>query len=152
MKNLLSIIYTVIIVFAMQASPASAQNKINILRYNDDFSQLKKDSSKEGLQKLKYISIGKKNYISFGGELREQFQRYNNLNFGDVPQNFPAITTNQLMHRLLIHTNIELGTNLRLFVQLNNTLRLFNDNPVIPEIDENKLSLQQSFAEIKLNK
>lgn len=133
----------------MVVSPATAQNRINLLRYDDDFSLLKNDSLKKGLNHLKYFKSGNKNYISFGGELREQFQVYNNINFGDVPATYKNISANQLWHRLMLHSNIELGDHVRLFIQLNNTLRFLNKNPVVPEIDENQLSLHQAFAEIK---
>ena len=150
MKNLNYLIFTISLVFIMVVSSASAQNKISLLRYDDDFSHLKNDSIKKGLSHLKNISLRNKNYISFGGELREQFQIYRNINFGDVPPTYKKISANQLWHRLMLHSNIELGNHFRFFIQLNNTLRLVNNNPVVPEIDENQLSLHQAFAEIKL--
>ena len=100
---------------------------------------------------MKYISLRNKNYISFGGELREQFQIYKNIHFGDVPPTYKNISANQLWHWLMLHSNIELGNHFWIFIQLNNTLRFFNYNPVVPEIDENQLSLHQAFAEIKVN-
>lgn len=151
MKNLNYLILTITLVFTMVVSSATAQNRISLLRYDDDFSHLKSDSIKKGLSHLKNISLRNKNYISFGGELREQFQIYRNTNFGDVPQTYKKISANQLWHRLMVHSNIELGNHFRFFIQLNNTLRFFNNNPVVPEIDENQLSLHQAFAEIKLN-
>ncbi|WP_269223006.1 alginate export family protein [Flavobacterium sp. IMCC34518] len=147
MKNL---IFTITFLVSMTVSSIQAQNKISLMRYEDDFSLVKKDSVKKGFNQLKYIPIGKNNFISFGGELREQFQVYNNINFGDVPPSFQDISTNQLWHRLMVHSNIELGNHFRFFVQLNSTLRFLNDNPIVPEIDENQLSLHQAFAELKL--
>lgn len=143
--------YLITLFFSMVVSFAIAQNKISLLRYDDNYSLLKNDSLKKGLDHLKYISFGKRNYISFGGELREQFQVYKNLNFGDVPPTFTDISPNQLWHRFLVHSNIELGNNFRFFIQINNTLRFLNDNPVAPQIDENQLSLHQAFGEINLN-
>jgi len=150
MKNLNYLKYTITLAFIMIVSSAAAQNKISLLRFEDDFTHCKNDSLKKGFGNLKYISLKNKNYISFGGELREQFQVYSNINFGDVPPNYKNISASQLWHRLMLHSNIELGDHVRLFVQLNNTLRFFNNNPAVPEIDENQLSLHQAFAEIKL--
>lgn len=147
MKNIL---FKISILVTMVISTTIAQNKINLMRYDDDFSLEKKDSSKKGFSQLKYIPLGKNNYISFGGELREQFQIYNNINFGDVPPTYKDSSTHQLWHRLMVHSNIELGNHFRFFFQLNNTLRFLNDNPIVPEIDENHLSLHQAFAELKL--
>lgn len=134
----------------MVISTSIAQNKISLVRYDDDFSLVKKDSTKKGFNQLKYIPLGKNNSISFGGELREQFQIYNNINFADVPPTYQDSSTHQLWHRLMVHSNIELGNHFRFFFQLSNTLRFLNDNPIVPEIDENQLSLHQAFAELKL--
>jgi len=151
MKKYDHFIYIVTLFFSLAFSSATAQNRISLLRYDDDFSHLKNERFKKGFNQLKYISFGDKDYISFGGELREQFQVYNNINFGDVPPSYTDISPNQLWHRLMVHANIELGNHFRFFIQLNSTLRFLNDNPVVPEIDENQLSLHQAFAEIKLN-
>jgi len=138
------------IVLTMGASIAAAQNNISLLRYDDDFSSLKNDTLKKGLDRLKYIPLWKNSYVSFGGELREQFQSYDNSNFGDVPSNYLTSDATQLLQRAMLHANIELGSHWRFFMQLNSTLRLFNDNPVVPEIDENQLSLHQAFAELTI--
>lgn len=149
MKNIKYLIYTLPLVITILASSAIAQNKIGLLRYEDDFSYLKNDSLKKGVEHIKYINLRNKNYISFGGEVREQFQIYKNINFGDVPPTYNHISVNQLWHRLMMHTDIELGNHIRFFIQINSTLRFLNTNPVVPEIDENQLSMHQAFAELK---
>ncbi|PWA04481.1 hypothetical protein DB895_11250 [Flavobacterium psychrotolerans] len=118
----------------MVISSTQAQNKISMMRYDDDFKLVKKDTVKKGFNQLKYIPLGKNNFISFGGELREQFQVYNNINFGDVPPTFQDDSANQLWHRLMMHSNIELGNHFRFFIQLNSTLRFLNDNPIFPKL------------------
>jgi len=150
-RNTGLLIYKITIAITIMVSSVMAQNSISLLRYDDNFLYLKKDSVKKGTARLKYISLRNKNYISIGGELREQFQLFKNLNFGDVPPGYPDINPKQLNHRLMVHANIELGSHYRLFVQLNNTLRYLNHNPVVPEIEENQLSLHQAFAELRLN-
>ena len=152
MKKAGLLLYKLAIAWVIIASSGSAQNNINLVRYNDDFSAFKNDSLKKGFGRLKYISLGNRNYISFGGELREQFQLFKNINFGDVPPAYPAINPKQLNHRLMGHANIELGTRFRFFIQLSNTLRFFNPNPAVPEIEENQLSLHQAFADLKLKR
>jgi len=149
MKNL---IFKIAFLVTMVVSATQAQNQISLMRYEDDFSLVKKDSVKKGFHQLKYIPLGKNNSISFGGELREQFQLYNNINFGDVPPNYSDTNSHQLWHRFMVHSNIELGNHFCFFIQLNSTLRFLNDNPIVPEIDENQLSLHQAFAEFKLTR
>jgi hypothetical protein len=142
--------YLFIVLMGLQSS-LLAQNPINILRYNDNFSALKDKSNKTGFDKLKYVKLGEKTYLSFGGEIREQYQYFENQNFGDVPPSFKNISAGQLWHRAMAHANLEIGKKTRVFVQLNNTMRFFNPNPLTPEIDENQLSLHQAFVDYQFN-
>lgn len=130
----------------------AVQSQISLLRYNDDFRHLKKDTVvKKGTENLKYLKLSDNSTVSFGGELREQFQYYDNLNFGDVPPAFSKSSTGQLWHRVMLHANLEIGDNTRIFTQLGSTFRFFNPNPLTPEIDENRLSLHQAFLEHRFN-
>ena len=129
------------------------QSQISMVRYHDDFSYLKNDTvHKKSFEKLKYIALSKRSNISFGGELREQFQYYNNPNFGDVPATFHKTNTMQVLQRAMVHTNIESGNHVRLFAQFGSTIRFFNPNPATPEIDENKLTLHQAFIDYHFQK
>jgi Alginate export len=126
-----------------------AQNRpINMLRYNDNFDFLANDSIvKKGHQKLKMIPLSKTANLSIGGDVREQLMHTENQNFGDVPPTTKAVSVTQLWHRIMLHGDVKLGKKVRIFTQLNSTLRLFNPNPKI-EIDENKLGLHQTFVEL----
>lgn len=152
MKKITFIVYLSVLVFTAVVFTSAAQNKISWMRYDDDFTLLKNDSVKKGLDKLKYISLENHNYISFGGELRDQLQYYDNLNFGDVPATYSKTDIFQHLRRVMIHTDIEFGNHFRFFMQLNHTSRDFNGNPLVPEIDENQLSLHQAFGELKFTK
>ena len=137
----------------MLFSAGFAIGQINMVRYNDNFSNLKNDTvPKKGLEKIKYLRLSNLSYISFGGELREQFQYYHNQNFGDVPASFAKISTGQLWHRAMVHTNIEMGSKFRIFAQMGSTFRFLNPNPAAPEIDENQLSLHQAFIDYQFQK
>ncbi len=134
-------------------SSVMSYSQIQYLRYNDDFSHLKSDSStKNGFQKLKYIPIAEEVKISFGGEIREQLQRYDNINFGDVPPDYKRSGTWQLWHRIMAHANIDAGQKARLFMQISSTCRFLNPNPLTAEIDQNVLSLHQAFVDYRFNK
>ncbi len=137
-----------ILTTALVLSTLFSQSQINILRYNDNFIYLKNNTAlKKGFDKLKYIQLFGKNNISFGGEIREQFQYYKNQNFGDVPHTYKKVNAIQVWQRVMFHTNIELGSKLKIFAQLGSTFRFFNPNPLAPEIDENQLSLHQAFID-----
>lgn len=128
------------------------QSQISILRYNDNFSTLKNGTHKKGFDKLKYIKIADHSFISFGGELREQFQYFDNLNFGDGSPGSKQTDVGQLWQRIMAHSNIEVGAKTRIFLQLNSTFRFFNPNPLAPEVDENQLSLHQAFIDYQILK
>lgn len=152
MKIVFFIILKVSIAVMITVGNTNAQNTINLLRYNDNFSHVKDDSLKIGFDRLKYAKIGEKTFFSIGGEVREQFQLFNNINFGDLPPKFSSIKTHQLNHRMMIHANIDLGKHFRFFTQMNSTLQFMNVNPPAPEIDVNHLSLHQAFSEFKFDK
>lgn len=142
-----------VVTISIFLSSVMGYSQIQYLRYNDDFSHLKSDSiTKNGFQKLKYIPISEQVKISFGGEIREQLQRYDNINFGDVPPTYKRSSTWQLWHRIMAHADIDAGKNARLFIQLSSTCRFLNPNPLTPEIDQNVLSLHQAFVYYRFNK
>lgn len=141
-----------IMVLTLVCSIQTGFAQISALRYNDNFAYLKNDTiARKDTEKLKYIRLSKENYLSIGGEIRTQFQYHNNQNFGDVPPSFSSASTTQLWQRLLLHANLELGKNVRLFTQLNSTYRFLNPNPAAAEIDENHLSLHQAFIDCRFN-
>ena len=152
MKNLVATIYRFTIAFISIVNYTNAQSAIGLLRYNDNFTFIKDDSLKKGFTRLKYIEFSENNFISFGGEIREQLQVYHNINFGDLPPKFSSINAHQLNHRLMLHANIESGNHFRFFIQMNNTLQFMNVNPPSPEIDVNLLSFHQAFSEFLFNK
>ena len=119
---------------------SSAQNKISWERYDDDFIVLRKDTIKNGLDKLKYIPLSKSSNLSLGGELREQFQYYENQNFGDVPSYISNPNAIQIWHRAMAHANLELGSKVRFFAQLGSAFRFANPDPLLAQIDENQLN------------
>jgi len=122
------------------------------MRAEDDFSVLKNDSlKKEATDYLKEIRVGGKSRLSLGGEWREQYQSYTYFNFGEVPADFVTVSPHQLMHRVLVHANLELPHRFRVFAQINNTARFWNPNPLNGMLDENLLSLHQAFLEIPIS-
>lgn len=147
MKIILNLFF---IIFCFQKTNAQTQqNPIAGLRYNDNFAFVKKDSLKKGFHQLKHIKLSENANISFGGEVREQFQYFNNSNFGDSPPTASKNSFGQLWHREMAHANIEIGTKTRVFIQLNSTFRFFNPNPY-GEIDEDRLSIHQAFVDYNL--
>lgn len=131
--------------------PLRAQ-QISRLRYEDDFSYLKSDTtSKSWDEKLKYLPILGQATLSIGGEIREHYQNYTHVNFGQIPASYVTENPHQWLHRLLIHGDLQVHPKLRLFAQINNTVRFWNPNPITSQVDQNTFSFHQWFADLKLN-
>jgi hypothetical protein len=123
----------------------------NIIRYNDrDFSFLRTDTSDHDFfNPLKFIPLSPKgaDYITLGGELREEYRYYQNENWGDIsserndPDGF-------LWHRFMLHADVHLGKYFRLFGQVKNCMVVSRAGGVRPVIDENILDLNQAFIEV----
>lgn len=122
---------------------------IQPLRYNDDFSYLKDDSSRRHKLHLKYIKLlGNNNYVSVGGEIRQQIMYLKNISFGEISSSFKTATTWQTLHRMMLHLNVDLGKNVRVFTQAYSTMRFINPNPK-SAVDQNDLDLHQAFVDFK---
>lgn len=133
------------------STTAVAQN-IARLRFDDDFSYLKTDTSaKSWDEKLKFLPLGQAT-LSIGGEIREHYQNYTHVNFGQIPSSYVTGNPHQWLHRLLLHGDLRLHSNFRIFAQINNTARFLNPNPITNQVDQNTLSFHQWFADIKLAK
>jgi hypothetical protein len=144
MKHIIYSLFFLISLQVVKAQPGPIKN----LRYEDDWSNLKNDSVvKKGTDKLKYIPLSKSknSHISFDGELREWYEIRKNVNFGDVPPGYLADNNGVLLHRLMIHSDLWLGSRFRVFGQLNNTLEIGSLNEPIPEISVDGLSVHQFF-------
>lgn len=135
---------------SLSAQPGPIKN----LRYEDDFSYLKQDSSaKKGLDRLKFMPLSKKNqelHLSLGGELRQWYELRRNPNFGDLPPGTVDDDNGTLQHRFMLHGDLNLSKRFRLFGQLNNTLEFNNPNPLIPEIIVDGLGVHQFFVDWRM--
>lgn len=123
--------------FSQQAPPLS-------LRYNEDYSHLKNDTSKSWYKNIKYIPLRKlaSVYISIGGEYRYQMQYIKNEDWSDAPnKEYTAI-----YNRFLQHVDFHIGKKIRFFGQLVGTTVSGKPLPV-RSIDENRLDIQQVFAD-----
>ncbi len=142
--------FTLVIIYltGMSIQGYGQKGPINIIRYLDDFSYLLESDTLERteLEKLKYIYPFKnKNInISFGGELREQYQYYKNPNFGDLKPGTVEDVNGYLWHRAMAHADLMLGEDWRVFTQFSSTFALGKEN-ITTGIDQNALSLHQFF-------
>ena len=87
-----------------------------------------------------------RSYLSLGGEVRYQYFRYQNADWGQQapdPDGF-------VLSRLLNHADLHLNDRFRLFAQIQSSLMAGSDDPNSP-IDENPLDLHQLFFDYTLH-
>jgi len=131
-------------ILLLMASITSNSQSFQLLRYNDDFSYLK-DSSRNAYEKIKYAPLGNKAYLSVGGEIRFQFFRIANEDWGDTQQPYNAY----VLSRYLLHTDLHLNNHLRVYAQLQSALAYDKQN--VSPVDQNKLDLHQAFIDYQTN-
>lgn len=115
------------------------------LRYDEDYASLKQDSSPNWYKKTKFDPLSKNGntYLSFGGDLRHQYQWFKNENWGESPKDNDGF----ILTRTLAHADFHAGRHFRTFVQLQSSFangRVSAPSPV----EENQLDLHQAFADV----
>jgi hypothetical protein len=130
----------------LSAGKTAAQN-FRLMRYDEDYSFLRKDSALSFYDHLKFIplSTNKLDYLFIGGEARMEFDAFDNEDWGQ----HHAGNDNFFLQRYDLHTDWHFGDNFRVFVQLRSALE--NGRPTGPRpIDKDQLNVQNLFADVKL--
>lgn len=119
-----------------------------LLRYEEDYSFLGNDSTRNWYQATKFKSLSKNNktFLSIGGDIRYQYQWFRHENWGESP----ADNDGFILTRYLTHADLHAGPHFRTFVQLQSSLANGMINPPSP-VDENQLDLHQAFADFSLS-
>ena len=133
-----------------QEKPVSLTHPLYPLpRYEEDWSFLSDASKSNDLwDSLKFIpfSDDKALFLSFGGEMRETYERFHNTNFGLSPQD----PNGYLLQRYLFHADIHAGSRFRFFGELSSSIENWRTGGPRPVIDEDKLAVHQGFFDILL--
>jgi hypothetical protein len=131
---------------AQQATPDGPAFKT--IRYEEDWSSLRAQPSRQHLlDPLKYIPIALCDncYLTLGGDIRERYEYARNPSWGlDPPDG-----NGYLLQRYMLHADLHLGPQFRIFVQLKSGLA--NGQPDGPRPpDEDQLDFHQAFVETRL--
>ncbi|BFP43436.1 hypothetical protein FGF1_42810 [Flavobacteriaceae bacterium GF1] len=132
---------------AQQTEPKPSQ-PIMMLRYLEDY-RLLADSTQhiDFFDPVKYVSLSKTDpdfYASIGGDVRFLYEWVNNRFEGQTSDD------GYLLSRFMLHTDVRLGKNFRMFGQLGSTQE--NGRQLGPRpIDEDNAFIHQLFADIKIN-
>lgn len=119
---------------------------IQITRWSEDYRALGNSSdAMAGFDRLKWIPLSSEDEIALtvGGSLREQFESYQNREFGFAEGDDDVY----LMHRLLLHADLRLGSQARVFVEFGNTLIPGRDVAPSP-VDKNEFDITQAFFDL----
>ena len=114
------------------------------LRYDEDYSFLKNDTSKSMYARMKFVplSANKQTYISYGGEMRFQYFYAKNETWGDDPKD----NDGYVLTRWLAHADLHAGKYFRTFVQLQSSLA--NSRIDASPVENNPLELHQAFIDV----
>jgi len=112
------------------------------LRFDENYAYLR-DSVRHGWwQPLKYIPIGGWSSLSFGGEVRAEYERLDHPGFGALPTDRSGYE----LARLMLHADWRLGRRLRLFGQLASAQEAGRTGGARPT-DVDTLDVRQAFVE-----
>ncbi len=121
--------------------------KYHKIRYDDDFSFLRNDSlRKDFFDPIKFVPLSKDevSYLSMGGEVRHQYQNYQNPEWeGTEDQD------GHLLQRYMFHADFHFGRNFRLFSQVNSGISTGRTPEPRAIIDQNTFEVNQLFLEVK---
>ncbi len=117
------------------------------LRFDEDYRTFRSLSeSGDWFERLKHIPLGasgESRFLSFGGELRERYERTANPGFGADPEDDRGVW----LQRAVLHGDLHVGPHLRLFGQLFSAIEEGRKGGPSP-VDENELTLQNGFVDI----
>ena len=121
-----------------------------LLRDQESYAYLGADTlyaQRTAWERLKFMPLGARRtfHLSVGGEIRQQFEYFNNTNWGEGPED----RNGYLLQRYQLHTDWQLGTYVRVFAQLKSGLVYGKAGGPEPP-DEDRLDLHQAFADLRL--
>ena len=142
--------FSAIVSSAHAESPEQASPPFHNLRYEDDFSLQGAKPPEELWAPYKYIPLASSDYgavyLSLGGEVRERYESYRNINFGFAGA--PAYDS-YLLQRIMFDADLHMTDWVRGFAQLGD-MRILGVRGVPSTTDTDRLDLMQKFVDVKL--
>jgi Alginate export len=124
----------------------AARPQYELLRDEEDWSFLADRQQRIDLwDPLKYIPLGwpRDSYLSLGGEVRQQYERFENEAWGSEPED----KNGYLLQRYMFHADLHVRRRFRAFVQLKSGIEAGRVGGPRPP-DEDQVDLHQAFADI----
>ncbi len=117
------------------------------LRYDENYSYLKDSTQLNWYERMKFtrLSSSGNHYLSLGGEVRYQYFRFRNEEWGDASEDKDGFVLN----RLLLHADWHINKRIRLFTQLQSSIVVGRVDPPSP-VELNEMDMHQLFADVVL--
>lgn len=133
---------------ARAESPEPPDPAYKNLRYDDDFCKGAPKAAPDLFAPLKCAPLGDgpagRSYLTLGGEVRERFETYNNINFGF---NKAPANNHYVLQRLLLNADLHMTDYFRAFAQLGHMDR-FGERGVTSTTDINRGEIMQAFFDV----
>jgi hypothetical protein len=129
-----------------QSQPAEDSCAYRLPHYDEDWSCLvTRLHVPDSLDPAKFVAFGEDqgSYASFGGEVRETYERFHNPNFGLQPQD----PDGYLLQRYLVHADVHFGKSARGYVELLSALANWRAGGPRGFVDEDQLDFHQGFVD-----
>jgi hypothetical protein len=134
---------------AAEAEPPQRPPPFKTARYDEDYRYLSDPARRSDfLDRVKYIGLDKSEnwFASFGGEIREKYEYYENSNWGLGPQD----ANGYLLQRFLLSGDLHYQDSFRVFGQFMSALEDGRTGGPRPT-DEDVFDLHQGFFDVKLD-
>jgi len=117
----------------------------HLLDAAEEYWPARADTIKQNFfQQIKHMPVNDaKGFVSIGGSLREGYEIFDNYLWGVDKRDDDGY----LLHRLLLHTDFRWNSSFRIFSEIENSLVIGRNGGPRPVQDENKLAINQVFAE-----
>ncbi len=125
----------------------SLNNNYKSLRYQEDYRYLRNSPRNTDFWRpVKYIPLGNQEnwFLSIGGEMRQRYEFSHNEEYG---KEFVG-NSNAWLQRYMLHGDLHLGDNIRIFSQFTSTLEDWRKTGPRQDVDENRFDLHQGFIDL----
>jgi len=135
---------------ARAESPPQYDPPFHFLRHDDDFSYLANKADPNLWERMKYIPLGSSMfgpaYLTLGGEVRERWEGYRNINYG---LGAVAPGSGYLLERLELIADLHASDYLRGFVKFGDD-RIFSHRGASSMTDTDRAELFERFVDVNL--
>ncbi len=127
-------------------APPTDLHRYPLPTYEEDWRALQGVDRTDVWDPVKFVPLSADGItsLSLGGEARVTYERFGNQNFGLTPPD----PDGYLLQRYLLHTDVHVGSRVRVWTEFNSGFENGRIGGPRPVIDEDKLDLHQTFVDV----